>query len=824
MRKIKLQGFPAGSQVSLSATQSGATKGPLAVSAWKQPAASGNADFKIYSLWGTGDPGPRGGFELLEGALIEMPTPGNLSIYIDNETGFSTTDQRRLFYETDYGERYDAQFLNHPDLPAAFATFDTSPTTNTLGVYPGFTSGHVHRGTDMAGNPVLHKDYVNPVPGALVGTLDKTVSVFVSDGLVSKTKTFTVRLVDPHRYYTDQGGTNYGTLANTPAHLRGDRGKRFGVVYISRDGDFTGCPYPETGGTIPRVYHLTAPSGELGVEMFNAGYPFPAGYTLKENGVAKTGFPYPGFDYARAIYLKAGETYTFDNGPFASDPYGPSAPLGSTNSQLGSWGTANNGRAIISGENKRTYRNKPGDIFKSNEGGYTAWRFVNLEFDCSDFVTSNIEWREWWNELNYTGKTGTISGNTNGNLDNGDASNGPVGWQADILTNGNGVFTQVIGDVPDQVTPGAGKLRVRQIVTGGGFGSQTPGTFTDGDTLTGPTGSVVFVAAGSRQNRVPKNMPNALTFAPNKTDGANVIDGCHIRSPFVGINYPAGWSITNDTHIQNYFNYGFTGEGYNITTNALVISQPSKFEGKARDVGRAGVSPNRNLVNVVKSSDPEVPAENDISHCAYRLGVIQSWSMHKMRIHCYGGHGALHQPLLRLASNGSTFVGQQQVHVSKSIFSGGNSTFGVGSLRFSAPRTPRAWMIEDCWLRGEFCTENMGTIEVTNIGFKNCRIGFPADVTITQIRKPWNHLFMFFNDGDQSEAGPGGTPMDNSAYDINPLPPFMENCLFEYKAAGDETGSAGFITELRGIPVLYANNTLDVDATKVSRFDPLPSR
>jgi hypothetical protein len=792
MTKIKFQGFPEGSQVSLSAAQGSVTKGPLAVSAWKQPAASGNADFKIYSLWGTGDPGPRGGFELLDGALIEMPVPGNLQIYIDNETGFSTTDQRNLFYETDYGERYEAQFLNHPDLPADFANFDTSPTANTLGVYPGFTSGHVHRGTDMAGNPVLTRDYVNPVAGAPVGTMDKTVTVFVSDGLVSKTKTFTVRLIDPHRYYTNYSGLTYGTQANTPLHLQVDRNQRLGVIYVSRDGDFTGVPVGSN------IYHMTVPNGILSKLTFqNTGGTAARaalGHTITMNGNTVGDYPWGSQKQTYAIFLKAGETYSI-----GADS-GNVNPFGDENSLLASWGTANGGKAIISGENKRTYSINENKIFFTNEQAYRSWRFSNLEFACSDWDPSKAELREWWNELYYTNKTGTIEENTNGNL--------PAnGYNGATLNNGKGVSVNVIGDVPDPVVPGAGKLITNRVVGG---------VFADSDTLTGPNGSIVFVAAGSRQDRVPKNVPIGINFAPDRSSGGEVIDGCIIRGAFIGIANPPEWSIISDTHFQNFFNYAVTGEAYNVTTNAMVISLPSSYQGTNRDFGGTPISKNRNNWNVVQDDFPNVPAENNISHCAMRIGIIQSWAMYKVRIHAYGGHGARHQPLLRLASNGSFFVGQQQVYMHKCIFSGGIVGLGASSLRFSAPCTPRAWLMEQSWLRGDFCTEASMSTEITNFGFRDTRIGWPANVTITPVRSEFT--FTNFIDGDVTEAPNADT------YEVNPLSNFFENCTFEFNASGFGFGSLVFDEDgvIRGIPIEYTNCTLDVDPDKVSSFESIP--
>jgi hypothetical protein len=768
-------------------------------------------DFKIYSLWGTGAVGPRGGFELLEGALIEMPVPGSLSLYIDNETGFSTTDQRNLFYETDYGERYDAQFLNHPDLPADFATFDTSPKANTLGVYPGFTSGHVHRGTDMDGVQVLNRDYVNPVAGAPVGTMDKTVSVYVTDGVNTKTKTFTVRLCEPTRYYTNGSGNTYGIAANTPPHLQVDAGKRLGVIYVSQDGDFTGA---ESG---PGIHHHTIPDGIIAKEYFsNVGG--VSARTALGHSITASASGNPVGDYAwpnsasktMAIFLKAGETYQLP-------PSGLQEPFGNENTLLGSWGAENGGRAIISGENRRTYSISLGNMFSTNTGGYTGWRFSNLEFVCSDYSPATEVIREWWNELKYTDKTGTIRENTNGNLLNTDPTKGEIGWTGDILTNGNGAYAMVIGDVPDPVISGAGTLRVRQVVDNSNGETGNITAFSNGDVLENAdqTGSVVFVAAGSRQDRVPKGPVSAISFGPNPFSAGCVVDGCIIRGPYVGINYPGDWSLICDTHIQNYFNYAATGDAPNLTMNGLVTSLPASYKGLQR--GGSAVSPVRNNWNVIIDTTPNVPMINTTAHTAMRYGRIKSWALYKTRMHGYGGHGNVPQPLLRLATNGAGF-GEQQVHAHKCIFSAGETCFQINSLSSAAPRTPKAWLLDQCWLRADYCTEHAFRTEVTTWGFRDSRIGWPSGVDIVLRIPP----LKFTEFADSTALTSGG--IEPAVFDVGALTPFFERCHFEFNADGYSTWPIEFDDDnsVRGFAVAYTDCTLDVDPTKVASFEQIP--
>jgi len=118
-------------------------------------AASGTATFAVYSLHGHGAAGPlvgqagftdanSGGFEIVDGDLIEMVAPAPFSLYYDNVSGLSEDDLRRLTFTTDMGERYEASHMSHPYLPAGFGTRDN--TGATLGLYPGFFVGHAFRG------------------------------------------------------------------------------------------------------------------------------------------------------------------------------------------------------------------------------------------------------------------------------------------------------------------------------------------------------------------------------------------------------------------------------------------------------------------------------------------------------------------------------------------------------------------------------------------------------------------------------------------------------------------------------------------------------
>jgi len=351
-------------------------------------AVSSTATFSIYSVHGDGAKSPldladRDSYEVSDGQLIHMVAPGNLSLYIHNVSGLAETDLRKINFEVDYGERWDAQFLTDPHLPAGFTT--PAPDGATMGLYPGFVSGHAMRGTDMLGNQVLTADY-NGDAGP-IGTKDNTVTVTVSDNSGnSASMSFTVRLIHPLRYYAE-GGATY------PRGYRGGREQnRLGVIYVSRDGDFTGCP------TGPNIYHHTLPSGIIRKQAtFYALYPGnrEAGEEIRdtETDTLISDYPFIGNGPSTAIYFKAGETYVGDEelgfGTFNE-----------TNCLVGSWGTdATTGdRAIFSGEPRQRWYPTPLAFMGSNAvNTYRGLRFQNILFHFSDYDPSDATWTEWWN-------------------------------------------------------------------------------------------------------------------------------------------------------------------------------------------------------------------------------------------------------------------------------------------------------------------------------------------------------------------------------------------------------------------------------------------
>lgn len=755
MTKIRFQGFPEGSTVSLSVTQGGVTRGPLTVSAWKQslPQPSGNVTFKVYSPQGTDetDTSALASRRIHQGDVIEMPAPGSLSLIYRDITGTSTSDQRRLTFLTDFGERYDAQHLTHEYLPAdvraAGGTLD--PTGAQLGIYPGYVCGHAFRGVDMSGNSILTPDTINP--DGPVGTVDKTVTCTVSDGVNTGVLTFTVRLIHPLRYYRDVNGATYA-----PA-LGGNRG---GVYYVTTDGNFTGAPAAIGGAG--GIYHKTLSGGNW------------------ENA---------DFDRTKqiAIFFKGGQTFY------------PTERLriqGAGASMMASWGT---GKAIISGAKQSLFTNVPQELFwdglgPSEVAPLRPYRVSNLDFHGSDYDVSDPEWREWWNVLNYTGKTfsGKFVENTQGNL-NPTVDGAPI--NGELLT-GNAVEggtanTRIIRD--DDNGDGTGTLITRQIAFQG-----EPRTFADGETLTGVSGSITFVAAGSRQDRTKKCPPVCFFIVPGTANFVGfMIDDCTFRGfaqAYAGYNR---WPLISDTLVRDWWNYGIgetVSEG--MVINGTCVALPSSYQGEISTFSESSVDPNRNTFNSVRTDNPTTPVPNNVRHAALRVQGGRQVGLYKLVGHNYGGHGGSHQSFIRGPALTYTAEGTAEVYQHGCTYSGGG---GFGPEAENAA-TPRAYVMDQCWLRADFCTsfDMMLRMPVTNVGIRNSKFEWPEGNVIGGGR-PFGLIRW---DGD--------TPSPTT--DANWVRCFVEDCEFIYRSGNTWTQLLPFDTTIRGITDMcrYVGNTVTV--------------
>lgn len=589
MTKVRFSGFPTGSTVTISALKGSVSRGPVTVSAWKQTTPpSGDASFDVFSYYGDDSAAAAAPWNIprvTDGALIELPNHTGLNLVIDNFDGFAVTDPRKLFIETDFGERYDAQHLQHPYLRAGFTTLD--PSGPRMGVYPGYVCGHAFRGTDMSGNQELSPDFAGD--DGPIGTCDRTVTVTVTDGITTAQMSFTVRLVHPLRYYTDTGETPTTYALNDP-------GWRRGCIFVSRDSnDFTDAP------SGPNIFHYTIPDGTLEartfVQEFGDGPPLPKDIIDSETGlpVSDWSWRHNSGEARFAIFLREGQTFYPDR--YQASPTNTidwRLPQGNGDRILvSSWGPTG-GKATISGERLQRWGTNGGDLFRDpNKKGFTGLKFHNVHWHLSDFDQTDPEWREWWNVIKYDTKVGHIQPTTSAAVYNGD-----------ILTNGS-AYTQVITD--DE----AGTLICRQIVTGTDPANRAesgePATFADGDTLEvvgRPGNSVRFIAAGSRQDRTRKTPPNGIgTSAGGGGDPAAGGYACvtldNVTFQGARVSFVVGyWSTFSDILCTNATNYIVSGDSaYGHVYNGVVGAVPPSLTKTPRETG-AGVHPLRNEFSI----------------------------------------------------------------------------------------------------------------------------------------------------------------------------------------------------------------------------------
>lgn len=812
MTMVSFSDSPEDTRSMLSTLKDGGSRGPLAVSAWKQGSGGSEITFSVYSIHGSGSQGTKGdragpNYEISDGDLIHMVAPGNMALYIDNVQGAATDDIKQLFFEVDYGERWDAQFLTHSHLPAGFTT--PAPDGATMGLYPGYCSGHAMRGTDMKGNQILTETYAGD--GGAEGTKDNTVTVTVSDGVNSASMSFTVRLIHPLKYYA-VGGANY------PVGYNGTRAQqRLGVIYVSRDGDFTGCP------TGPNIYHHTIPSGVIrksGMFRFwsnGADREADEVITDTSDGSTLQDYPFVGNDPSAAIYFKAGEIYV------GADELSLETFNGA-NCLVSSWGTANNGRAIISGEARQTWGVNPLAFMASNAvGDYRGLRFQNIHFLMSDYDVSDETWRVWWNIIKYSNKSGTFTENTNGSL-NGSTYNG------EFLQNAGGtVQTQIIRDVDNG--DGTGEFWCRHVLDASvGYNGSTDfdpaKVFVDGETLTGQTnlGTVTFVASGSRQDRPNKTPPKCIDLSAGSDNGGEVgclFDACIIQGAEVALSYPGGWTILSDTLIRDYWNYGIFGFTHCHFQSALVTAQPSNHPGQVRYFDSGNNSNKFTFNSVIGGTDPTKPTYNNISHCIMRIAGQQVIGQHKVGCHGYGGHtdgidtngdfvewGGNHQPLYRWGNGGDAY--DVWVYQYGCFFSGGASCQNLYT-DWPVTRPALSWVMDTCHFRGDATNSKILDILHSNVAIKYCTIGWSSGVILDARARDrmagTDPIFVEFSDfSGQSEDNATDLPDTEDAT-------FFESCTFKFHASGTDAASTDVVWDRdhRDRIIIYTNCTTDID-------------
>lgn len=729
--------------------------------------------------------------------VIEILAPAPIRVKIDSITGWDTDDLRQIHATTDFGERYTFESHSDADIPTTLQKLGGS----TAGLYPGMICGHAARGYDMSGNKVLTAGYTGG-PGP-TGTMDIPVTVTVSDSTSSDSVSFTLRLIHPDVYYADADKT---LASSAPETIRR------GTIYVSRDGDFTGLPSPRNPtATLGGIAHLTLSDGKFSVFSFRSS-------TLGWTGVETT-------PECVQILFKSGETYF---------PQRSFSPLNhKQNTTTGTWyPSGQTARAKLRADDILTFSpsTEPAPdrkgLIQSNLasfGLYTGWRFVDLDMIVSDYDPSDVTWREWWNVLKYTGKTGTIAQNNNPSLPN---------YNGDILTNGAGVYTQVIQD------DGIDTLLVRQIVTNvdtTGAVTQTQidapevvvSSFTDGDTLTGPNGSVTFVAAGSRQDRVRKTPQACFNFLDT---GGVLIDHCLISGGAVGVTGLRGNCVISDTVIKNCWNYG---NAYTAGTNktdmseiGVVINQPLGYEGLFRFFGTGEtVSGNRNFFNVYYTTqsnenliEAHIPATNDVSHSMRRFALFGDYSQHYCGGRWFGGHGGAAQPLHRMGTDGDTGEGNAAMQIYGCFYAGGGALFQMTVANQAPPYTPKFFRIESSHFQADFSTGSQIILsEYSNYALRNCILEYPEkDNTFggaTELR--------FFGGayGGPYKDRVTKDPIADAVVDANAVDPIHEFCTFVAKSTNSTALDVIPNSDVRTSTLIERNNAWAIDAATVAAID-----
>lgn len=766
--KIKFQGFSTSALVTIAATQNGITRGPVTISAWKASSSSGTFDAYVS------DPNTAQWRPIVPGEVIEMVAPGRMRVMINNFAGWGDNDPRNIWVDTDYGERWTFESHSDPDLPAP--TVLRRLAGSQAGYYPGIVSGHAMLGTDMSGNQLLTANY-NAGPGP-VGTIDKTVTVTVTDGLATAQVSFTVRLIHPERYHADRTKATYAPTAPEE--------NRRGTIYVSADGDFSGAPAvrAETA-TVAGIYHVHANNdGKAG-----------AFTQFSFRGVGR-GFPWnTNWPQGIRILFKGGQTF------FLGSNFDPSSFGG--NCSFGAWGT---GKATWDCEDISRFDPVNDGINQSGIGSnafsYQGWRFSDIKIRASGYNPSDITWREWWNIINVSNLVGTIGQNTQGDLIDAD-------YNGEFITNAAGVRTQVVKRVGNQ-------LICRQVVAAGGDYNENPApaAFTNGDVLTGSTNgaTMTFVAAGSRQNRTRKTPGQGIFI--NNSQGV-VLHRMEIEGASTGIGGLGANSVISDTVIRYSWNYGAQSTAAGLrgwSESGVVTVQPLGYEGTFRFLGQGQtVSRNRNAFNVVYTSpgDAAEVATNDVSHSYRRIDEISEYSAHYCGGRWFGGHGGAPQPLQRFATAGSPTNGIVHMQVYGCFLMGGNSQIQFSDANpDSNPYTPYAIRIERNHFLADFSTggNNVNSF-YSNYVLRNNLFEHPAIVTDA---KAGNVSFV-------GTANKGPYPADVDAVAVSPVIEF--NTFVARVINNPKPNIPPLLQNLRGTPVIWRNNAFAINTASFGTID-----
>lgn len=735
-------------------------RGPVTVSAWKASQTVPNAgNFRVRTsiedeTWN----------EVSDGSVFETVAPGRIRVWVDSFDGWADDDPRNIWVDVDYGERYDFQHTDNGDLPVPNVLRRLAGTQ--AGYYPGVVSGHVMRGTDMLGNRVLTATF-DPGNGAPVGTIDQTVTVTVTDGLVTETLTFIVRLIHPQPYYSDRLKTTYAPNSAEPT--------RTGFVYVSRDGDFTDAPEarPETA-TVSAIAHITIPDGR-----FSPG-------DMRDWASARWFHT-----DAACVMFKAGETY-YPQAQVSPGHVG-------INGQITTWyhsGANGTEDFVFDGADFNSFNPAAdGALIGATGAVFSGVRLHNFKLKISDYDVSDVTWREWWNIIKYTGKIGTLTENSSDSV--------ATGFNGETISNGNGVYTQIVSD------DGAGTLICRQVVDTSDVddAAAAQAFFTDGDILTGQAGgaTMTFVAAGSRQDRTQKTPSDGIGC--NEIRGL-LVDNLRIIGAKSGISGLGLGALVSDTLIDRYWNYGAQqtgGDAASWSECGNVTVQPSQYEGTPRNFGGASVSGNRNYFNaMIEGTDL---ATNDVSHASRRYAQIFEVSHHFCFANTYGGHGAAHQPLQRLGTGGSAAEGDLTYQMYGCGYRGGGNQVHFATIGDNqVPRTPAVIRVERSHLQASHATPQSNvTSTYTNFVVRNCIVDRPAGNGWAATNIEW-----FASGTANYVADP----------DVNPVSPIFEfNTFTAYLNTSPATNVTGPYDAIRAVPVIFRNNAYILNQSVLGSID-----
>jgi len=769
-------------------------------------------------------------------------------------------DVRKLFIEIDYGERWDAEhIIDHPYMPPGVNTRD--PDGATMGRYRGHLAGHVFRGTDMTGNQVLTKDY-DQGTGLPVGTKDTTVTVTVSDGINTATKTFTVRLSHFLRYYTDTGQTTYGVNSYRGTGASANVEVRRGVIYVSADGDFTGA---EIG---PNIYHFHVPTTSnlrnFGT-FYGMGRNLTAAYgeTLRNTanatqiigGVAcdaggtpvptLTDWPWNGNGPTYAVLFKSGpgNVYHINQDGLWTDRLAPGA-----NSLFMSWG---GGRAEISCDAVRRWGKSNQTAIKTlTYDKYFGIKFHNLLFKQSDLDVTDPEQRIWWNVLYYENKVGSFNENNVDSLLN-------FWWDSELIRNPGGTkWTQIISDWPDASDPTRGYLIVRQVLDQEQLDfdeaiGATEVEFTDGEQLVGNTSGATAtfvqapawgtvndlrgVDATSRQGR-PNRTYTAFWGGAAGTNSPGVIGGvfdkCIVKGFRTVWSAPGSWFFRSDTAAIDIYDYSHFGRSHCLFDSAYLTANPYKAnpdpDNYVKDVN-APSSDNKQIWNSNKDNLPGIPTKNGVSHSCVRHQEMSSWAQHKCSSHWYGGHLGLtdfsidggsgwgqsfssgfEQPGYRMAAVDAPEVvdnpGRLNVNLSGCVYCGGGLVFQW--FDDNVFTRPPHWLVYDnCIIHAGRGSGNLLNFGHSRSAFKNCEIGFPSYLDLLPRGTNLTGGTVFHIAWTNGDVGLDPAPW---LPDLTPVA-FVDNCDFIYSSGNmNPAANIQHWTDQRGREVPFTNCTVTI--------------